>query len=125
VGNAGRGLDAGQTTPFAYLDRHAPRKDTDPVGGGAIRNAAIPDGRGWLAHVSAAALWKPLPQLQVGIEVTADQHPIKSTAQWPASTLIGLIYTVSKFLDLDVGYQHGLNRSALDNQYLFGATFRW
>ena len=90
VGNAGRGLDAGQSTPFAYLiGMYAMEKIQIQSAVGAIRNAAIPDGRGWLAHVSAAALWKPQPQLQVGIEVIADQHPIKSTAQWPASTLIG------------------------------------
>ena len=85
VGNAGRGLDAGQSTPFAYLiGMYATEKIQIQSAVGAIRNAAIPDGRGWLAHVSAAALWKPQPQLQVGIEVIADQNPIKSTAQWPA-----------------------------------------
>lgn len=126
VGNAGRGLDAGQSTPFAYLiGMYATEKIQIQSAVGAIRNAAIPDGRGWLGHVSAAALWKPQPHLQVGIEVVADQNPIKSTAQWPAGTLVGLIYTVATFLDLDLGYQRGLNRSAPDNQYLFGATFRW
>jgi len=126
VGNAARGLDAGQSTPFAYL---IGMYDTETVqiqsAVGAIRNAAIPDGRAWLAHISAAALWKPQLGLQVGIDLIADQNPIKSTAQWPAAALVGLIYTVTKFLDLDVGYQRGLNRSAVDNQYLFGATFRW
>jgi hypothetical protein len=126
VGNAARGLDAGQSTPFAYLiGMYATEAIQIQSAVGAIRNAAIPDGRGWLAHVSAAALWRPRPGLQVGIDVIADQNPIKSAAQWPAGALVGLIYTVTKFLDLDVGYQRGLNQSAPDNQYLFGATFRW
>jgi hypothetical protein len=92
---------------------------------GAIRNAALPDGRAWLAHVSAAALWKLRSGLQIGINVITDQNPLQSAAQWPASALAGLIYSVTSFLDLDLGYQHRLNHSAPDNQYLLGATFRW
>jgi hypothetical protein len=49
----------------------------------------------------------------------------RSAAQWPAAALIGFIYTATPFLDLDCGYQRRLNRSAPDNEYLLGATFRW
>ena len=63
--------------------------------------------------------------LQVGVDILADQHPLKSVAQWPAAALIGCIYTVTPFLDLDAGYQRRLNQSAPDNQYLLGATIRW
>lgn len=126
TGNAARGLDAGQATPFAYLiGMHATQNVQIQATVGVIRNAAIPDGRAWLAHVSAAALWKPQPGIQLGVDVIADQNPIRSTAQWPASALIGFIYTVAQFLDFDLGYQRRLNRSAPDKQYLLGATFRW
>jgi hypothetical protein len=126
TGNADRGLDAGQATPFAYLIGMWTSEILQVQSTvGAIRNAALPDGRAWLAHVSAAALWKPRPGLQIGIDVITDQNPLQSAAQWPAAALAGLIYSVTSFLDLDLGYQHRLNHSAPDNQYLLGATFRW
>lgn len=126
AGNAGRGLDAGQTTPFAYLIAMWAAETLQlQTMVGAIRNAAIPAGRASLAHVSAAALWKVQSGLQVGVDILADQHPLKSVAQWPAAALIGCIYTVTPFLDLDAGYQRRLNQSAPDNQYLLGATIRW
>jgi hypothetical protein len=126
TGNAARGLDAGQATPFAYLTTMWSTEMFQVQSTmGAIRNAALPDGRAWLAHASAAALWKPRPGLQLGIDVVADQNPLRSAAQWPAAALIGFIYTATPFLDLDCGYQRRLNRSAPDNEYLLGATFRW
>jgi hypothetical protein len=126
VGNAGRGLDAGRATPYAFaigMWAKAGMQIQSTVG--AIRNANIPDGRAWLAHASAAAIWKPKPGLQIGIDLIADQNPVRSTAQWPATALIGTIWTVAPGLDLDAGYQRRLNHSAPDNQYLLGATIRW
>ncbi len=126
TGNAARGLDAGQTTPYAYLIAMWATESLQLQSTvGAIRNAAIPAGRAWLAHLSAAVLWTPQVGWQVGVDVLVDQHPFKSVAQWPAAALIGGIYTVTPFLDVDLGYQRRLNQSAPDNQYLLGATFRW
>jgi hypothetical protein len=126
TGNADRGLDAGRATPFAYLIgmwTHETLQLQATIG--AIRNAALPEGRAWLAHVSAATLWKPRPGLQVGFDVITDQNPVRSSGQWPTAGLVGIIYSATSFLDLDLGYQHRLNHSAPDNQYLLGATFRW
>jgi hypothetical protein len=126
TGNAARGLDAGRATPFAYLTT---MWTTDMLQVqstvGAIRIAALPEGRAWLAHFSAAVLWKPRPGLQIGIDVITDQNPFHSAGQWPAAALAGFIYSVTSFLDLDLGYQRRLNHSAPENQYLLGATFRW
>lgn len=126
VGNGLRGLDAGRATPYAYL---IVMRSTDTwqlqANIGAIRNVAISDGRDWLAHASAAALWTASPGWQFGLDVIADQNPFKSNAQWPAAALVGLIYTATPYLDLDVGYQRRLNHSAPENQYLLGATLRW
>jgi Putative MetA-pathway of phenol degradation len=126
TGNADRGLDAGRATPFAYLVGMWTHEALQlQATFGAIRNAALPEGRAWLAHVSAAALWKPRPGLQVGVDIITDQNPVRSSGQWPAAGLAGIIYSATSFLDLDLGYQHRLNHSAPDNQYLLGATFRW
>jgi hypothetical protein len=126
TGNAARGLDAGQTTPFGYLTGMWASEILQVQSTvGAIRNGALPEGRAWLAHVSAAALWRPRPGLQLGIDIITDQNPLRSDAQWPAAVLIGLIYTATPYLDLDCGFQRRLNHSAPDNQYLVGATLRW
>ena len=126
VGNAARGLDAGQATPFAYLIAMRSTATLQVQATvGAIGNAAISDARAWLAHVSAAALWTPHPGYQIGIDIITDQNPLKSSAQWPATALVGFIYTATRSLDLDIGYERRLNHSAPDNQYLVGATLRW
>jgi len=126
VGNGTRGLDTGQTTPYAFLIAMRSSEMLQLQANiGTIRNAAIADRRAWLAHVSAAALWKPRRGWQIGLDLIADQHPLKSVAQWPAAALAGLIYTLTPGLDLDFGYQHRLNHSAPENQYLLGATLRW
>jgi hypothetical protein len=126
VGNGNRGLDAGQSTPYAYLIAMRSTETLQIQASiGAIRNAAISDGRAWLAHFSTAVLWTPRPKWQLGLDIVADQNPLKSNAQWPVATLAGFIYSVTRSVDLDAGYQRGLNRSAPDNQYLVGATIRW
>ena len=46
-------------------------------------------------------------------------------AQWPAVARTGFIYTVTPWLDVDVGFQARLNRAAARQVWLAGATFRW
>lgn len=126
VGNAFRGLDAGRATPYGYLILMKSTPTLQLQGNaGAIRNADIPEGRNVLGHVSAAALYTPRRGLQLGVDVAADQNPLRAMTQWPAIVLVGAIYTLNAFCDIDAGYQRRLNHSAPDNQYLIGATLRW
>jgi hypothetical protein len=126
VGNGNRGLDAGRSTPYVYLIAMRSTQTLQiQASVGAIRNAAIDNGRPWLAHLSVASLWTPRPKWQLGLDVIADQNPLRSSPQWPVAMLAGFIYSVTRSLDLDAGYQRGLNHSAPANQYLVGATVRW
>ena len=59
------------------------------------------------------------------IEATAVSNPDPQVAQWPAVARTGLIYSATSWLDLDVGYQARLNRSATREVWLIGATLRW
>ena len=77
-----------------------------------------------MGHVSADAIWTVRDGLKLGLDLAADQNPLRASTQWPAAALIGAIVTLAPW-DLDIGYQRGLNRSAPKNQMLLGATLRW
>ena len=125
-GNFNRGLDSGRSTPRAYLltgYSAAPVEVWTNVG--AIGSSDAPGARTWLGHVSGDVLWTVREGLQLGLDIAADQNPLRASSQWPAVALVGAIYTVGGGWDLDAGYQRGLNNSAPRNQILVGATFRW
>jgi len=124
-GNFARGLDSGRSTPRAYLQggyKSTPLEIWANVG--TIRNADDPSARTWLGHASADAIWTVREGVKLGLDVAADQNPLRASTQWPAVALIGAIVTLAPW-DLDVGYQRALNRSAPKNQVLLGATLRW
>ena len=124
-GNFARGLDSGRSTPRAYLQggyAAAPLEVWANVG--TLRNADDPSARTWLGHVSADVIWTVREGLKLGLDVAADQNPLRASTQSPTVALIGAIVTLAPW-DLDVGYQRGLNRSAPQNQVLLGATLRW
>ena len=59
------------------------------------------------------------------IEASAISNPDAHDTLWPAVARTGLIVTVAKWLDLDVGYQARLTKSAPRQVWLAGATFHW
>ena len=125
-GNFNRGLDSGRSTPRAYLVTGytaAPVEFWTSVG--AIRNSDTPGARTWLGHISGDVLWTVREGLQLGLDLAADQNPLRASSQWPFVALVGAILTVGNGWDVDAGYQRGLNHSAPENQILVGATFRW
>jgi hypothetical protein len=125
-GNFNRGLDSGRSTPRAYLlagYTAAPVEFWTNIG--AIRNTDDPAARTWLEHVSANVLWTVREGLRLGLDLAADQNPLRASTQWPSVALVGAIYTVRRGWDVDAGYQRGLNHSAPRDQILVGATFRW
>jgi hypothetical protein len=90
-----------------------------------IHNINAPGAREWLGHASAVALWTVRQGVKLGLDIAADQNPLRAASQWPAVVLLGTIYTLSPAWDIDAGYQRGLNHSAPQNQFLVGATLRW
>jgi hypothetical protein len=124
-GNFGRGLDSGRSTPRAYLQGGYHSTSLEVWANvGTIRGADDPSARAWLGHVSADGIWTVRNGLKLGLDLAADQNPLRASRQWPTIALIGAIVTVASW-DLDVGYQRGLNRSAPTNEVLLGATLRW
>jgi hypothetical protein len=75
--------------------------------------------------VSAAVVGPNASPWRTFIEATAVSNPDPLVAQWPAVARTGLIYSATKWLDLDAGYQARLNGSATRAVWLIGATLRW
>ena len=67
---------------------------------------------------------EPAPwQTFVEVAAQANSDPARST--WPAVARTGLIWRVAEGLDLDVGLEGRLNRSATRAVFLLGATLWW
>jgi hypothetical protein len=75
--------------------------------------------------VTAAVVGPNESSWRTFIEATTVSNPDPHIAQWPAFARTGLIYSATKWLDLDAGYQARLNRSATREVWLIGATLRW
>jgi hypothetical protein len=75
--------------------------------------------------LSAAIVGPNTSPWRTFIEATSGSNPDPKIAQWPAVARTGLIYSATKWLDLDAGYQARLNRSAAREVWLIGATLRW
>ena len=71
------------------------------------------------------------PRLEVakGINVVADigmeTNPDKFSDTHPVFLLGGIIYSISKHLDMDIGLKGGLNKPETDYSMLAGMTFRY
>ena len=57
------------------------------------------------------------------LSTTTNADPADSTAVRYAT--LGVIYSPSKNIDLDLGWRVGIGGPAIDRSLLFGATFRW
>ena len=125
TGDEERGLGAGRTTwgtlaivsydvEGAALHTHAGYRHNDNVHG--LRKS--------LWHLSAALWWKATEALKVVGDLSYDTNPDPTSDTLVRQWVFGLIYSVTKNFDLDVGYRRG-NDPAIDRAYMAGVTLRW
>lgn len=81
--------------------------------------------RGDVGAVSAAIVGPNESPWRVFLEAFAASNPDPANSRWPAAARTGLIVSANVWLDLDVGCQMRLNRSATREVWLIGATLRW
>ncbi len=127
TGDADVGLGAGKTTWHALLVASV---DAAPLvvhaNLGYTRNRSDAMERRDLYHASAAAVWTVNASWRVLLlELAADTQVDSAQATPPAVARVGAIYTVTKGLDVDVGYQGRLNGAAPAAVLLVGLTVRW
>jgi hypothetical protein len=127
TGDAGAGLGVGKTTWHALAVASV---DAAPLAVhanlGYTSNRSDPMERRDLYHASAAAVWTVNESWRVLLlELAADTAVDRAQSTPPAVARVGAIYTVTKGLDVDVGYQGRLNSAAPAAVLLVGVTVRW
>jgi hypothetical protein len=85
--------------------------------------------RSGLWRVSAGAAYSVREDLRLVGEAGARANPARNDAFLPGDTgrfaMLGLIYSPTGRIDLDIGFRKGLNDAEPDWTLLAGATFRW
>jgi hypothetical protein len=76
-------------------------------------------------RVSAAASYALDAPVRLLVDIGAKQNIERGNRKNPAFALVGVIYSPTKALDLDIGIKMGLNEAEADRQFGAGFTFRF
>lgn len=87
------------------------------------------DSRSDLWRVSGGASYALTGEVRLVGEMGLRANESRNDAFLPDSTsqfgMLGVIYSPTKKIDLDLGFRKNFNRAESDKAYLVGATFRW
>ena len=127
TGDDDKGLGAGKVGGHLYL---IGTKEMGPwtflANLGYIRNETDSDSdEKNIWHVSAAVTYAVNDQWKIVADLVADRNADKDADNDPVGTIIGLIYSPTKDIDLDIGVKAGLSSSDTDWSLLAGTTFRF
>jgi hypothetical protein len=126
TGDDTRGLGAGRSTQsLLHVTQWETKAGDFLVNLGISNNGKTADERRTLWNASAAWLVPVREDLTFALDIGASQQASKDNSKHPAYALIGLIWSVTEKIDLDVGYKHGLNDQESDSQLGVGLTVRW
>ena len=78
-----------------------------------------------LWHISLAGVYKVSDNLQVVANIGIERNPDKESGTDPSFALIGLIYSITPDLDVDLGFKAGLSGTETDAALLTGLTMRF
>jgi len=78
-----------------------------------------------LWHISLAGVYKVSDNLQVVANIGVERNPDKESSTDPSFALIGLIYSITPDLDVDLGFKAGLSGAETDTALLTGLTMRF
>ena len=76
-------------------------------------------------HVSLAGVYKVSDDLQLVANIGVEKNPDKESSTDPSFALIGLIYSITPDLDVDLGLKAGLSGTETDAALLTGLTMRF
>lgn len=76
-------------------------------------------------HVSLASEVEVIKSLKLVANIGIERNPAKKTDMHPAFILGGIIYSITKNFDIDVGIKRGLNKPEADYSILAGMTLRF
>jgi hypothetical protein len=78
-----------------------------------------------LWHISLAGVYEVSDNLQVVANIGVERNPDKESGTDPSFALIGLIYSITPDLDVDLGFKAGLSGTETDATLLTGLTMRF
>ena len=78
-----------------------------------------------LWHISLAGVYEVSDNLQVVANIGVERNPDKESGTDPSFALIGLIYSITPDLDVDLGFKAGLSGTETDAALLTGLTMRF
>ena len=78
-----------------------------------------------LWHISLAGTYEVSDNLQVVANIGVERNPDKESGTDPSFALIGLIYSITPDLDVDLGFKAGLSDTETDAALLTGLTMRF
>jgi len=123
---AGSGLPHGQLGEHALL---VATWDATPTtvhfNAGASHVPPVPGVRATTAVVSAAVLQAIDERLLVTVDSQFTQDPSPARHAWPGDMLAGAIWTLRPGLDVDLGYEAGINARPRARAWLAGLTWRF
>ena len=126
IGDGQRGLGTGRAGASATL---LAQWKTGPFI--LLANAALVHQPNWqgdrrtIWQFSGAALYRVSGQLQLALDAALARNPTPSAATPPAFLIAAAIYAPRPWLDLSLGYRHGLNRPSDYHAIMLGLTARW
>jgi hypothetical protein len=124
--NEGKGLGTGETGYHGVLiATWAIEALVVSANLGILHVGKVPLQRRDLALASVGVVREVREGLKLGAEVDAASNPDPNRSPWPTVARIGVIWSLNKYWDVDVGYQAPLNHAAPDAAILAGATLRW
>lgn len=126
TGNEKKGLGTGRV---AYSFHAIVTKEFNPlefhVNLGYVRNENKIDERKDIWHASLAVEAEVVKDLEVVGNIGVERNRDKTSRTSPAFLLGGVIYTIYKNIDLDLGIKTGLNKPETDIAFLVGLTYKF
>jgi hypothetical protein len=126
TGDDDKGLGAGRANYGAMLIAAYELGDVTLFANAGYRyNDNRADERKQIWQTAVAAEYKFSEQWAVNTELAQERNADRSVSRNPAIWGVGFTFTPSDLLDIDVGYQHGLNDEADDHVVSAGLTFHF
>lgn len=126
TGNEDNGLGTGKATlSLFFITTYEQHPWAVHFNAGYIRNENIIDERKDIWHLSLAGTFEVIENLKIVGNIGVERNTDKVSRTDPAFILAGLIYSLSKDLDIDMGVKAGLNEAETDYSLLAGLTWRF
>lgn len=126
TGDEDNGLGTGKATlSLFFITTYEQHPWAVHFNAGYIRNENIIDERKDIWHLSLAGTFEVIENLKIVGNIGVERNTDKVSRTDPAFILAGLIYSLSKDLDIDMGVKAGLNEAETDYSLLAGLTWRF